>query len=75
MGHLKITGGVYSMISFMPSDPRLAFAYVPFQKYENIYSIEKSLKRGTIFKDLDIPFDCYRNNPIMNPFMEKPCKK
>ena len=62
------------MIPFMPSDPRYAFAYVPFQKYENIYSVEKALKRGTVFKDLDISFDCYRNNPIMNPFMEKPCK-
>ena len=62
------------MIPFMPNDPRLAFAYVPFQKYENIYPVEKALCRGTIFKDLDIPFDCYRNNPIMSPFKEMPCK-
>lgn len=62
------------MIPFVPNDPRLAFAYVPFQRFENIYSVEKALCRGTIFKDLDIPFDCYKNNPIMSPFKEMPCK-
>ena len=62
------------MIPYMPVDPMLAFAYVPFQKYENIYSTEKALLEGTVFKDLNISFDTYKNNPIMNPFMEKPCK-
>jgi len=62
------------MIPFMPFNPQLAFAYVPFQKYENLYNTEKALCRGTIFKDLDVPFDCYRNNPIMSPFKSAPCK-
>ena len=62
------------MISFMPKNPHLAFAYVPFQKYENIYDTKKALYRGTIFQDLDVPFECYKNNPIMSPFKEISCK-
>lgn len=46
----------------------LGFAYVPCQKFENLYDKKEALKKGTIFKDLDIPFEAYKNNPIMNPF-------
>lgn len=46
----------------------LGFAYVPCQKFENLYDTDKALHKGTIFKDLDIPFDTYKNNKIMNPF-------
>ncbi len=62
------------MIPFMPENPMLAFAYVPFQKFENLYKTDKALYRGTVFKDLDVPFECYKNNPIMSPFKEAPCK-
>ena len=62
------------MIPFMPAQPKLAFAYIPFQEYKNIYSTQKALCQGTIFKDLDIPFECYKSNPIMNPFASKVCK-
>lgn len=62
------------MIPFMPEDPMLAFAYVPFQKFENIYCSEKALQNGTLFKNLDIPFEHYRDNPIMSPYMSKMCK-
>ncbi len=62
------------MIPFMPENPMHAFAYVPFQKFENLYKTEKALYRGTVFKDLDVPFECYKNNPIMSPFKEAPCK-
>lgn len=34
----------------------LAMAYVPFQRYENIYEPNEALCRGTIFADLDKPF-------------------
>ncbi len=34
----------------------LAMSYVPFQKWQNIYPLEKALKRGTLFADLDLPF-------------------
>lgn len=31
-------------------------AFVPWQKWEDIYCMEKSLERGTIFEQLDKPF-------------------
>lgn len=34
----------------------LAMAYVPWQKFENIFELEKGFQVGTIFKDLDFPF-------------------
>ena len=34
----------------------LAMAYVPWQKWENIYCPDKGFSRGTIFSDLDKPF-------------------
>ena len=46
----------------------LGFAYVPCQKFENLYDTNKALYHGTIFKDLYIPFECYKGNAIMNPF-------
>lgn len=43
-------------------------ASVKKQPFENIFSVSDALCHGTIFKDLDIPFECYKNNAIMNPF-------
>ena len=54
-------------IEFMPANPMYAFAYVPYQKFENLYPANEALWHGTLFKDLDIPFSSYKNNPIMNP--------
>lgn len=34
----------------------LAMAYVPMQKFENLYCEGKALCVGTLFKDLDFPF-------------------
>lgn len=34
----------------------LAMAYVPMQKYENLYHETEALYRGTLFADLDKPF-------------------
>ena len=34
----------------------LAMAYVPWQKWQNIYKPENALYAGTIFQDLDLPF-------------------
>ena len=39
-----------------PSDTPVAMAYVPLQKWENIYEPCKGLEQGTIFRDLDKPF-------------------
>lgn len=55
-------------IEFMPQNPRYAFAYVPYQKFENLYNTNDALWCGTLFKDLYMPFSEYANNPIMNPF-------
>lgn len=43
-------------------------ATVEPQKYQNLYSVSEALEQGTIFMELNIPFECYKNNPIMNPF-------
>ncbi|MDO4555062.1 MAG: spore coat associated protein CotJA [Lachnospiraceae bacterium] len=34
----------------------LAMAYVPFQKWQNVYQPDEGLRAGTIFKDLNLPF-------------------
>ena len=50
--------GYTAPVPFMPEAPRVAHAYVPFQQNAGIiYSPEKGLKRGTIFEDLDQPYN------------------
>ncbi|MBC8570041.1 spore coat associated protein CotJA [Zongyangia hominis] len=45
-----------------PQDPifcenvALAMAYVPMQPWGNLYEPEVGFNRGTIFRDLDLPF-------------------
>ncbi len=34
----------------------IAMAYVPWQRWRNIYDAEKGFHRGTIFQELDLPF-------------------
>jgi len=34
----------------------IAMAYVPWQKWQNIYKPENALCAGTIFQELDLPF-------------------
>lgn len=38
----------------------VAMAYVPCQKWGQIYSFEQALNRGTIFPELDLPFNMGR---------------
>ena len=38
------------------NDLPLAMAYVPMQKWRDIYSSEVGFERGTIFAELDKPF-------------------
>lgn len=38
------------------SDMPIAMAYVPWQKWQNIYDAEKGFSNGTIFQDLNLPF-------------------
>lgn len=35
---------------------RVGMAYVPMQRWRDIYEPEKALSRGTIFAELDMPF-------------------
>ncbi|MCI5971026.1 MAG: spore coat associated protein CotJA [Clostridia bacterium] len=55
-------------IPLMPKNPMFSYAYIAYQPFDNLYNANEALYHGTIFKDLDIPFSSYRNNPIMNPF-------
>lgn len=34
----------------------LAMAYVPWQEFRKLYSVEEGFERGTIFCELDFPF-------------------
>ena len=34
----------------------LAMAYVPMQKWRNLYDCDVALSRGTLFSELDLPF-------------------
>ena len=40
----------------------LAMAYVPWQPYENLYSLSQALRSGTIFRDLELDFKGRRCN-------------
>lgn len=48
-------------MSPFPDKTPVAMAYVPYQKWGETYSHQDALCRGTIFKELDLPFaggDC-----------------
>ena len=47
-------GGCYP--SGMTGYP-LAMAYIPWQQWKTLYDPAKGLSRGTIFEDLDLPFE------------------
>ena len=34
----------------------LAMAYVPMQRWKNVYANDVALNRGTLFPELDLPF-------------------
>lgn len=38
-------------------DMPLAMAYVPWQRWQNIYDAEKGFCNGTIFQELNLPFN------------------
>ena len=41
---------------FFPEETAIAMAYVPWQKWQNIYEPCKALECGTILQELDKPF-------------------
>ena len=63
--------------NFFSSKAKLAQAYVPFQKINQIYDLKCALYFGTIFPELNMPckFDFYIKNKFFhemkNNFMEE----
>lgn len=49
--------------SRFPEHTPLAMAYVPFQEWSEVYSEEKAFDAGTLFPELNLPFEpeegCY----------------
>lgn len=43
--------------SFSPCNMPIGMAYVPWQKWGNLYDVEQGLYTGTIFNDLDKPYE------------------
>lgn len=44
------------------NDLPLAMAYVPMQRFEDLYCPSDALNAGTLFKKLDLPFLGYKKN-------------
>ena len=44
-------------ITPLPENPVVAMAYVPFQVADNVYSAEQGMSVGTMFPDLNKPFE------------------
>ncbi len=42
-------------------DLPLAYSYVPYQRFEEPYSKQKALERGTAYASLDKPYGVYGN--------------
>lgn len=40
----------------------LSMVYSPFQRFDDLYSPENALVRGTLFAELDLPFEGARRN-------------
>ncbi|MCQ2459497.1 MAG: spore coat associated protein CotJA [Ruminococcus sp.] len=43
--------------SRFPKKTPLGIAYVPFQQWGDVYSDDEGFPKGTIFPDLDFPFE------------------
>lgn len=46
-----------SISEYFPSRTPLGMAYVPFQFWTDIYDEKQAFKRGTLFPELDYPFE------------------
>ena len=46
-----------SGMSRFPKNTPLAMAYVPFQEWGEVYDEENAFARGTLFPELDFPFE------------------
>lgn len=50
------TDGCPDTHDHFPADMPIGMAYVPWQKWQDIYDPGKGLESGTIFRELDKPF-------------------
>lgn len=52
-----------NQMSRFPEHTPLAMAYVPLQQWGETYNLETGFEKGTVFPELDFPFDpeegCY----------------
>ena len=45
-----------SSMSAFPAEAPVGMAYVPYQKWKNVYDPAVALERATVFQELDKPF-------------------
>ena len=48
--------GAFASVTPFPPETPLAMAYVPMQKFADLYEPDKALEAGTLFAALDKPF-------------------
>lgn len=60
MDYCKKNSERFNNMSEFPDETPLGMAYVPFQQWGDIYSLEDAFDKGTIFPQLDFPFYCYK---------------
>lgn len=49
--------GNNGMTSRLPKNTPLAMAYVPFQQWGEVYSDDEAFNNGTLFPELNFPFE------------------
>ncbi len=62
MEKLEIYPAAAQSADLFPQQVSLAMMYVPYQRWEKLYSEEEALERGTLFRALDLPFLGGRNS-------------
>ncbi len=56
MDRFEIYPTAASSADLFPQQISLAMLYVPYQRFDKLYSEEEALERGTLFRALDLPF-------------------
>ena len=56
MDKFEIYPAAATSADLFPQQVSLAMLYVPYQRFDKLYSEEEALERGTLFRALDLPF-------------------
>ena len=56
MEKFEIYPAAATSADLFPPQVSLAMLYVPYQRWDKLYSEEEALERGTLFRALDLPF-------------------